>query len=70
MVWDNFKVDQQTLCTRFIQAIQKELENLNRRFNFQIEGAIDKFEISRATLVQNFELVQERRQLKSPRRFI
>ena len=70
MVRDDLKMHQQTFCTGFIQSIQKELENLNRCFNFQIESAIDKFEVSGATLIQNFELMQERRQLKSPRRFI
>ena len=50
MVWDDLEMDKQ-ICA---QSVQEKLQKPHRGVDFEVEGAVHKLEIARATRVQRF----------------
>ena len=70
LVGDEFEVHKQRRVRVPLQLIQKKFQDAHRRLDFQVEGAVHKFESARAACVQIVQRCQKFFQLKSPGGFV
>jgi len=65
VIGDDFKMHEQFLCGDW-HAVEKKLQDARRGVGLQVEAAIDKLELARATLIERVQVPKKDVQIEGP----